>query len=161
MVKAMAYLLDNEVEILSAALHLVSNTVELDLGALLEPWLDRDFKDLVHLGLLAGSIVRLALDLHLLDHAFVYFLQRERQGPFNCSGLGSHLPAAGRARKAIRVHARGTATRERGPAPSLRPKLGKHILKAGARTESAGEICEGFFGVAKRESLSGAGGKVE
>lgn len=71
-----AYLFDNKVKILAAPLYLIADSVELDLGTLLQARFDRDFKDLVGLDSLSGLIVSLALNLHLLGHTVEELFKR-------------------------------------------------------------------------------------
>lgn len=78
-------------QVLVAALFLVSDALELDLASLLQARLDGHLEDRIRGLALAGFVERLALDLHLLRDAVIELLERQREWPLHRRDLGRVL----------------------------------------------------------------------
>lgn len=161
-----AYLFDDEVEILAAALDLVAHTVELDLGSLLQTRLDGYFEDLVCLDALARLVICLALDLHLLRDAVEQLFESEWQRTLDSCDFRRRLAASAiRAGKASRrSHASATRTRSSTAGTAKRREDVGEIIRIGATTAAAAalahELCKDVLGVVEVEA-SRAAAEVE
>lgn len=81
------YLLNDEVEILRATFHLITNIRELNFASCLQPLLNGHLENAILGALLASRlIIRLPLDLHLLCCSIIKLLQRNRKRLlYNCN----------------------------------------------------------------------------